>query len=329
MSRPTSLLLAGAVLTAVTAAATPGLLPGDATPTATAASKAPSSYQGYPRPAVTGKQLADRAITYSSDHPLRITGSPTQLTATTELADELEALGYAVEVKAYNGVLQAIEAVKKGTTKPAEHLVFGAHFDSFPLTVEGTYDNGTGTAMVLGLARAFAKVPTRRTLVFTLYNGEEEGALASAEHADEYAAAGRKVTAYLGFDMVGIAWPVGVETTDDYCLCLWRGARDTAFDQLLDQVNHGFLKMPRGKRLVSIEGRNVRNSDEASWADAGYPTLRWAGMRTASAYPEYHLPQDNAATIDATAGGRQFFEAGLRNTLLSAYYTAAALDARR
>jgi hypothetical protein len=38
------------------------------------------------------------------------------------------------------------------------------------------------------------------------------------------------------------------------------------------------------------------------------------------------MPQDNAATIDKVAGGRTFFEMGLRNTLLSAYYTAAALD---
>ena len=38
---------------------------------------------------------------------------------------------------------------------------------------------------------------------------------------------------------------------------------------------------------------------------------------------------DDPDTIDSTAGGRRYFEAGLRNTLLSAYYTAAALDTGR
>jgi hypothetical protein len=64
---------------------------------------------------------------------------------------------------------------------------------------------------------------------------------------------------------------------------MWRGAEDEAFDALLADVNYRFLKFPKSTQLVSIEGRNVRNSDEASWADNGYPTLRWAGLRKAAA----------------------------------------------
>lgn len=296
---------------------------------ATAASKKAPTFRDYPKPPVTGKQIADRAISFSEEFALRVTGTPVQLLATDDLVAEFESLGLAVEVEIYNGVLQAITATKKGTSKPDELVVMGGHFDVLPQSVQGVYDNGTGTAMVLALARSFAKVKTQRTMVFSLYNGEEEGALASDEQAKAYAAAGRKVKAYLGFDMVGIGWPLGKTATDDNCLCLWRGANDPQFDQLLAEVTHGFLKMPKGKRTVSIEGRNVRNSDEASWASAGFRTLRWAGMRTASDYPQYHLPEDNAATIDEVAGGRQFFEAGLRNTLLSSYYTAAAIDSGR
>jgi hypothetical protein len=294
---------------------------------ATAASKKAPTFRDYPKPPVTGKQVADRAISFSEEFALRVTGSPIQLLATDDLVAELESLGLAVEVETYNGVLQAITATKKGTSKPDELVVMGGHFDVLPQSIEGVYDNGTGTAMVLALARSFAKVKTQRTMVFSLYNGEEEGALASAEQAAAYKAAGKKVKAYLGFDMVGIGWPVGGPTTNDHCLCMWRGARDLAFDQLLAKVNFDYLKFPNAKQKVSVEGRNVRNSDEASWADAGYRTLRWAGLRTAAAYPEYHLPQDNEATIDEVAGGRKFFEMGLRNTLLSAYYTAAAIDA--
>jgi len=297
--------------------------------TAAPAAKGPKTLRDYPVPAVSGTQMVDGVQAFSAGHPLRITGTPVQRQATDAIAAEVKALGYSVEVVTYKGVLQAVTATKKGTDKAAEVLVFGGHFDNMVGTIEGAYDNGTGTRILMDLARSYAKVKTHRTLVFSWYNGEEEGALASDEMAKDYKARGVKVKAYLGFDMVGIAWPVGGTVSDKNCLCMWRGARDEAFDALLADVNYRYLKFPAGKQLVSVEGSNVRNSDEASWADAGFPTLRWAGMRKARDYPQYHLPQDTVATMTTVAGGREFLEKGMRNTLLSAYYTAAALDLQK
>ncbi|MCW2607924.1 MAG: aminopeptidase, partial [Frankiales bacterium] len=296
---------------------------------ASGASAAPlDELDDYPRPAVSGAAIADDVEAFASGHPLRITGTPTQLTAVEALAAEARSFGYAVETTSYKGVLTSVTATKKGTDRADEHLVFGAHLDSMVGTITGTYDDGSGVRTVIELARAFKDVPTHRTLVFSWYNGEEEGALGSAEHAAAFAAAGKKVAAYLGFDMVGIAWPLGpdVVPSDKDCLCMWRGSRDAKFDKLLTEINYGYLGFPKGKRLVSVEGANVRNSDEASWADQGYPTLRWGGQRKAADYPGYHMPNDDMATIEAEAGGREFFGKGLRNTLLSAYYTAAKLD---
>jgi hypothetical protein len=291
--------------------------------------KGPRALRDYPMPAVSGKQMLDGVAGFASAHPLRMTGTPVQLMAADAIAAEASSLGYTVTTLSYKGALTAITATKLGTTRPGEVLVFGGHFDSMVGTIYGTYDNATGTRTVMDLARSFAKVKTHRTLTFAWYNGEEEGALASDEMAQDYKARGIKVKAYLGFDMVGIAYPVGGKATDKNCLCMWRGARDEAFDQLFADVNYGFLHFPKGKQTVSIEGRNVRNSDEASWASAGYPTLRWAGLRKAADYPEYHMPNDNLDTMLSVAGGRSFVEAGLRNTLLSAYYTAAALDLQK
>jgi hypothetical protein len=319
--RPSLLLLALAAVVALPIA-------GQAA-TAAPAAPGPKTLRDYPMPSVTGKQMIDGVQAFSSGHPLRITGTPVQLQATTAIAAEAKSLGYDVQTVSYKGVLQAVTATKKGTDKAGETIVFGGHFDNMVGTIEGAYDNGTGTRILMDLARSYAKVKTHRSLTFAWYNGEEEGALASDEMAKDYKARGIKVKAYLGFDMVGIAWPVGGTLSDKNCLCMWRGARDEDFDKLLADVNYGFLKFPQGKQLVSVEGRNVRNSDEASWADAGFPTLRWAGMRKAADYPQYHLPQDTVATMTTVAGGRDFLEKGIRNTLLSAYYTAAALDLQK
>src|SRR3954454_11222418 len=107
---------------------------------------------------------------------------------------------------------------------------------------------------------------------------------------------------------------------------MWRGEGDEAFDDLLKHVNYDVLRFPNGPNLVEVRGINVRNSDEASWDKLGYPTLRWAGLRTAGNYPQYHMPGDTMDTIDSVAGGRTFFEQGLRNTLMSSYYTELTVD---
>jgi hypothetical protein len=315
--RPLTALLAAAVVTAA----------GMAVPQAGAAG--PPGWQKYPRPTLTGQQIANWDLAFADDYVGRVTATPQALLARQRLVAELSGLGYRVEVERYRGVLEAVTATKRGTRHPDQLVVMGAHFDTLPQSVYGTYDNASGTAMVMALARSFAKVRTQRTMVFTFYNGEEEGTLASVQQAQAYKAAKRKVSAYLGFDMVGIAWPVGGTATDKNCLCLWWGAHDDEAESLLVDVNYRFLRFPHHRRAVSIEGKNVRNSDEASWDDLGYRTLRWAGLRKAADYPQYHMPLDNSDTIDSTAGGRQYFEAGLRNTLLSAYYTAAAIDAGR
>ena len=194
-----------------------------------------------------------------------------------------------------------------------------------PQTIYGSYDNGSGTNMLRALAKSLAKIPTNRTLVFSWYNGEEEGTLASDPFAQSFVDDKKTVRALLGFDMVGIGWPVANPGATN-CLCMWHGEDDERFADLLSHVNYDVLGFPKGTNLVSIEGLNSRNSDEASWDRRMFPTLRWAGMRTAADYPAYHMPDDTMETIDSVAGGRTYFEQGLRNTLLSSYLSALSLD---
>ena len=299
---------------------------------------APASANAYfdvaklPPPPVTGKEIADNVASFSETYAHRVTDSPAEQAAAAALRDEATSLGYDTKIidlplagSGPDNVTHAVVAVRRGRTKPDEHLVFTAHYDVVPQTINGAYDNATGTNMLRALARSLAQVPTNRTLVFAWYNGEEEGTLASEPHAQSFKDAGKIVRAQMGFDMVGIAWPVAkVGATN--CLCMWRGEDDERFDALLSHVNFDVLGFPRGDNLVEVRGINTRNSDEASWDTKGYPTMRWAGLRTAANYPAYHRYDDTMETIDSVAGGRTFFEQGLRNTLLSSYYTALTVD---
>ena len=288
----------------------------------------------------TGKQIADSLAAFVDAHPMRVTGSPTEVMAGEALRTEMAGLGYTATIEplpAQNGTpappmspLKAVTAVKRGTTNPDEWILMVGHYDNIATTIYGAYDNGAGTNMLRFLAREFADVPTNRSLMFVWYNGEEEGVLASARHAAMLKAENRKISAVFGFDMVGIGYPVKPPSdisAASYCMCLYHGPTDAAWAKpLLGFVNHSYLGFPSGTTQVPIVGNNVRNSDERSFATNGYRTLRWTGMRTASNYPAYHMPDDTMETIDRVAGGRDYFEEGSLNTLKSAYYSALVVD---
>lgn len=78
----------------------------------------------------------------------------------------------------------------RGSEKPDEIVILGAHLDSWDLGT-GTTDNGTGSMVVLEAARALEKLglKPKRTIRFALFSGEEQGLNGSrayvAAHRDE------------------------------------------------------------------------------------------------------------------------------------------------
>src|SRR6267378_2834328 len=64
----------------------------------------------------------------------------------------------------------------RGSEKPDEVVIIGAHLDSWDLGT-GATDNGTGSMAVLAAARALQKVGVKpkRTIRFVLFTGEEQG----------------------------------------------------------------------------------------------------------------------------------------------------------
>jgi carboxypeptidase Q len=77
----------------------------------------------------------------------------------------------------------------RGSQKPDESVLIGAHLDSWDLGT-GALDNGVNSALVVEVARAIAAGPRpKRTVRFVLFTGEEIGLLGSrgyvAAHRDE------------------------------------------------------------------------------------------------------------------------------------------------
>jgi len=72
----------------------------------------------------------------------------------------------------------------KGSEKPEEFVVLGAHLDSWELGT-GALDNGCNAALVIDALRAIkaSGVKPRRTIRFILFSGEEEGLIGSRAYA--------------------------------------------------------------------------------------------------------------------------------------------------
>jgi len=75
-----------------------------------------------------------------------------------------------------NAPVEDVYVTKIGTKYPNEMYIVAAHFDGHGYN-EAVNDDGSGTALVMEIARVFAdpRVQTERTIRFALWNGEETG----------------------------------------------------------------------------------------------------------------------------------------------------------
>jgi carboxypeptidase Q len=89
----------------------------------------------------------------------------------------------------------------RGSEKPDEMVILGAHLDSWDLGT-GSTDNGTGSIAVLEAARALAKLELKpkRTIRFVLFTGEEQGLYGSEEYVKAHQKELEKISAVLVHD---------------------------------------------------------------------------------------------------------------------------------
>lgn len=108
-------------------------------------------------------------------------------------------------------------ALKKGTDPvlQQEFIVLSAHYDHIGILkavegdsiANGANDDASGTAAVLELARYFAHHPTKRSLLFVLFSGEESGLIGSTHLAKRFKKEQVPVSWMLNLEMLGVSTP--------------------------------------------------------------------------------------------------------------------------
>jgi len=297
-----------------------------------------------PKPKITGADIIAGLEQFVADYGMRQSTLPLDNEGAGEfLAKEAKKNGFKSRILELESgdatvpTVKVVEAIKKGTTKPNEWIAFVAHYDTVEQTLQGAYDDGSGTNIMRFFGKAFKNIKFKRSIALIWFDAEEQGLLASQVYAEKLAKRGQKIAGVFGFDMVGIGYPAR------YCICVYHGPmpQDAAWAvPIARYVNFDFLKFPEGDGgpgatakwpvgtdgHVCICGPNIRNSDESNFAEQGYPTMRWTGMRTAVDYPGYHQPWDTVPFMELVAGGRDLLEEGTENTFLSAYYSTFVVD---
>jgi carboxypeptidase Q len=154
-------------------------------------------------------------------------------------------------VEIYNTVAEI-----KGSEKPDEVVMLGAHLDSWDLGT-GATDNGTGVVVVLEAARALLKsgAKPKRTIRFVLFSGEEEFLLGSRAYVKSHESELPKISGILVHDL-GTGRVLSLALDGNYA------AREIT-DQVLEPMHRLGLLEPTLRSLYA--------SDDAAFDNAGVP----------------------------------------------------------
>jgi Zn-dependent M28 family amino/carboxypeptidase len=192
-------------------------------------------------------------------------------------------------VQVYNTVAEI-----RGTEKPDEFVIIGAHLDSWDLGT-GATDNGTGSMAVLAAARALQKmgVKPKRTIRFVLFTGEEQGLNGSRAYVKAHKDELPKISGVLVHDS-GTGKVLTVGLMHNYA------ARET--------MDHALYPLAKTKEIALVEPslRSEGGSDHVPFDEAGVPGF-WCVQDIADYDKMHHSQADRLEHVrwdDLTEGAQ-------------------------
>jgi hypothetical protein len=158
----------------------------------------------------------------------------------------------------------------------------------------GVNDDGSGTALVLELARVFAEsgLEFDATLVFIAFAGEEQGLVGAKLHAQKAAAEKWTIDGVLNNDIVG-GVSAGDGTSDSASVRVFsEGPEDSPSRQLARAVRRHAARYVPGHqvRLVARHDRFGRGGDHTAFNQHGFAGVRFTESK--ENYARQHVAQD-------------------------------------
>jgi hypothetical protein len=195
-----------------------------------------------------------------------------------------------------------------------EYFVIGAHYDHNGAwegyVFNGADDNGSGSVGVLNIAKAIAASPVKpkRSIVFALWTGEEEGLLGSRYYAFNPVYPIEKTVGYLNYDMISRPYDAemlartmrqysvpGVEELVKKVRAPWfvsvNLTEGTPFADIAREMNQ-YVGLDLAFRFNAL-GAGGGGSDHSSFAAVKVPYVYYMAAMTA----DYHQPSDSVEKV--------------------------------
>jgi Zn-dependent M28 family amino/carboxypeptidase len=173
----------------------------------------------------------------------------------------------------------------KGTAKPDSFIVFTAHYDHLGGMGRHTYfpganDNASGIALLLNLAQYYCKNPSRYSMVFICFAGEEAGLIGSKYFVENPLIPLKRIRFLLNTDLAG---------TGEEGITVVNATQFTKEFEWMQQINkqHGFLT------AINARGK-AANSDHYFFSEKGVPAFFFY---TLGGIKAYHDVFDKAETL--------------------------------
>ena len=209
----------------------------------------------------------------------RETGTAGEEKAARHIIGEMRRAGLQPVVQPFQGhgtTGRNVVAVVPGTANEA--VIIGAHYDHLGTDGKkvfcGADDNASGTAVVIEMARRFAKKPAKRTVILVAFSGEEMGILGSRHYVNNPPALETPV-AMINMDMVG--------RLRENLIVFGADTGDRFKEFLADSP----IKIAHNKDAIGP-------SDHTSFVLKGIPAVHLF----TGAHPDYHKPGDTADKLN-------------------------------
>ncbi len=196
-----------------------------------------------------------------------------------------------VELKKQNSNIVNVLGMLKGSEKPDEYIVVGAHFDHIghgelnpehngtPQIYNGADDNASGVTAMIELARRLSSNPPSRSVIFVAFNAEEMGLLGSKHFVNNPPVDLSKIITMINFDMVG-------RLRNNLIV----------FGTTSSKILNSIVSDVAAKDSISISKNKdaYTSSDQLSFVSKGIPSLFFF----TGTHEEYDTPNDDWNTIN-------------------------------
>ncbi|SDJ86488.1 M20/M25/M40 family metallo-hydrolase [Natronincola ferrireducens] len=206
-----------------------------------------------------------------------------------EILNEMEKGNKNIKIftNTFNGKRESknVRGIKLGTELPDEKIIIYGHRDA--AGTPGANDNGSGTVIMMEIARLLKDMTTKRTVEIVSLGAEEQlGSVGSIEYIKKHENELHKIKASIELDMVGAGSPLWVMEGGNW--------PDTKIELSKDLCNHVKSAADELGYHIDLGFCVLGTPDSGRFAKAGVPTTWIWGPGDV----HYHSPEDTWEKVD-------------------------------